>query len=236
VIVLLWAARIALLASAVTAVILARRRRDHRSFAIFLVWLTCVDGVCSALVQIRPLDAPPLTGTARLAFHVETALSLSTSAALAITAIVLFGGARRIPAHHVDGAEPSGPSERTAPSLWPLALIALAWAGAVVYVSALYPDPAVRGEGLRRIYLAGELSAVMVALGMIVRWTWRRLPPTPARIALLGVVLGDAVVLLFGAMRWGLWTHYALDQIAAVMLFVTLTAYQVISWRYSSSS
>jgi hypothetical protein len=214
---ILLAARLALLSAAVAALLLARRRADHLPFAALLTWGAIVDGVRVALDGIfgllRPLGSPPFTGAARVAFHVDEAISLSTTAATVIVAILLFSQRR-----------------------WMAALPGVAWIGAVAYLSALYPDPAVRGEGLRRVYLATELGAVMVAIGMIVRWTWRRLPPTPAHVALLGVVLVDAVALLFGAMRWGLWSRYGLDQIAVMMLYVTLTAYQVISWRFSASS
>jgi len=212
---LLWLARLTQIAAAVSAVLLARRRADHRPFAVYMVSVTVANTMRAMLTAwwcpIRPLGSPPFTGSARLAFHVDEAVGLALPAALAITAIVLFAERRR------------------------LAVVpALAWIGGVAYLCASYPE--VRGEQLRRVYLAAELGALCIAAGAITLWTWRRLPPTPARVALLAVVIVDGVTLIAGAWRYGFWDHWHLQQIALTLLYATLTILQVLTWIQASAS
>src|SRR5262249_10123940 len=128
---LLWITRVALVVGAVFAVAFARRRTDHRPFAIFMVWIPLAEIGRAALAAgfglIRPLGSPPFSGAARIAFHIDEALFLSSSAGLAATVIVLF-----------------------TPRPWRALLPIVAWAGLVAYLATHYPE--VRGEALRDIY------------------------------------------------------------------------------------
>jgi hypothetical protein len=207
---LLWVARIALVLAAVSAVVLARLRADHRIFATFFGWMVCANAIRAVLAAnfdlVRPLGSPPFVGVARVAFHVDQAIELSWSAGLAAVAILLFARRR-----------------------WPAVLVCLLWVGAVAYLSTHYP--AIRGDSLRRVYLGTELAALAVAGAAIITWTWRREPPTPARVCVLCVCLVDVVTLFAGAWRWGFWDHWNLQQAAFALLYSTLTIYQVITWR-----
>jgi hypothetical protein len=211
----LWVARLALLSAVVAAVMLARARRDHRVFAVALVWVASVDGLRVALETsfglLRPLESPPFTGAVRVAFHIDEAIGLSAPAATAIVTMVLFVRRR-----------------------WLALLPGLAWAGAVAYLATYYP--AIRGESLRLVYLGAELAALAVAAASIVTWGWRREFPTPAQACALFVCLVDGGLLLAGAQRWGFWSRWDLQQYACSLLYLTLAAYQVLSWKSLSPS
>jgi hypothetical protein len=159
---------------------------------------------------IRPLGSPPFTGAARVAFHVDEAIELSWAAGLAALAIIVFAGRR-----------------------FAGVAIGLLWVATVAYLATHYPE--IRGDALREVYLAVELAALAVAAGSIVSWTWRREPPTPARISVLAICLTDGITLLAGAWRWGFWVHWELNQAAFALLYATIAAYQVIIWRRISS-
>lgn len=206
----LWVARLTLVSAAVAAVLLARTRRDHRVIAIFIAWLASVDALRVALDAsfglLRPLGSPPFTGATRIAFHIDEAIGLSAPTAMAITAILLFARRR-----------------------WLALLPGLAWAGAVAYLATHYP--AIRGEALRLVYLGAELAALAVAAASIVTWGWRRESPTPAQVCTLLVCLVDGGLLFAGAQRWGFWSRWDLQQYACSVLYLALTAYQVMTWR-----
>jgi hypothetical protein len=211
---LLWAARITLLLAVISAVVLARRRVDHRAFAAFIAWVAGANALRWALAKsfglLRPPGLPPFVGAARAAFHVDQAIELSWSAGLAALVIVVFSRRR-----------------------WFVALIGLVWTGAVAYLATHYPE--VRGEALLKGYFAAELATVTVAAGLIITWTWRREPPTPARICVLCVCIADLITLLAGAWRWGYWIHWELNQVAFALTYATIAVYQVIIWRRISS-
>jgi len=158
-------------------------------------------GIGAVYPPIRPLDAPPLEGWARVAFHAQQALFLTWPAGLAAIVLVLFVSRR-----------------------WTAALPGVAWAALVAYLSTHYP--AVRGDALRGVYLAAELAAVTVAAGSIITWTWRRASPTPAHACALFVALIDAVALIGGALRYGVFEYWYLDQICSLLLYAFLTLYQ----------
>lgn len=212
---LLWIARLTQIAAAVSAVLLARRRADHRPFAVFLLVVTAANLARAVLASVypllRPLDMPPLEGAARVAFHAEQALFTTWPAGIAAVSIALFARRR-----------------------WLALLPGFAWIGLVAYLATHYPT--VRGEELRRVYLVAELGALCVTAAGAVLWTWRRESPSPARVALMCVVLMEGACLLAGAWRRGFWIYWNLQQIAYVLLYLTLTAFQVITWRRSLRS
>ena len=211
---LLWADRLALLAAAVSAVALSWRRSDHRPLAAFFGWFVGVEILRSVLNQrfglIRPLGSPPFTGAARIAFHADQAIELSWSAGLAIMVLLAFQQRR-----------------------WPTVLVTLSWAGAVAYLATHYPE--IRGDSLSKVYFAAELAALAIAAATLITWTWRREPPTPARIGILCVCVADVVTLVAGAYTWGFWVHWDLNQVAFTLTYATIAVYQVHSWRLLSS-
>jgi hypothetical protein len=160
---------------------------------------------------VRPPGMPPFEGSQRVAFHLDQAIALVDAAALATTAIVLFARRR-----------------------WLSALPGLA--GALVLGVLVGAYPSLRGEPLRRVYLACELAALAVCAGSIVVWAWRRERPTPARVGIILVCLVDAVTVLWGAQRGGYWSRWDLNAAALTLLYTTLAVLQVISWRIQRSS
>lgn len=211
---LLWVAHLALLGAAMSAVILARRRADHWPIAIFFAWFMGVTVTRGALDAgfglLRPVESPPFTGAARIAFHLDQGMELSWAAGLAAVAILAFSRQR-----------------------WPVALVALLWAGAVAYLATHYPE--IRGDVLRQVYLAAELAALAVATGVMITWTWRRESPTPVRVCALCLYVGDAVTLFAGAWHWGFWVHWDLQQAGFALLYATLAVFQVIMWKFLPS-
>jgi hypothetical protein len=197
------------------AVILTLRRDDHFPFAAWSVGSTMASLarliLLATVLPVRPLGSPPFTGAERVAFHVDEALFLSSTAGLAAMVIVLFGRRR-----------------------WLALLPGLAWGVAVSYLATHYPE--VRGETLRRVYLGAELAALAISAASIVTWGWRREWPTPPRACAITVCLVDAGLLVAGAQRWGFWSRWDLQQYAILVLYLALTTYQVTSWRSLSPS
>lgn len=193
--------------SAVAAVLLMRHRPDHRPFAAWSVGTTAATLVRAirAAIVVRPFGSPPYEGAQRVFFHVDQALFLASTAGLAALAIVLC-------------------VERRALALLP----GLAWIAAVAYLSTHYP--AVRGDALRRFYLAADLVAFAVAIASIASLWWRRIPMTPARQCLFCGVAVQGGTLFVGAWRWGFWTQWSLNQAAFALLYAVLTAYQGVLW------
>jgi hypothetical protein len=212
---LLWAASLALLFAALSAGVLARRRADHRPFAALLVWVALTDILRAALAAsfglVRPPGLPPFTGASRVAFHVDEAIGLSGPTVLAIVAILLFSRRR-----------------------WFALLPGLVWVGSVAYLATHYPE--IRGEPLRRVYLAAELSGLVLAGASIIPWVWRKDAPTPARMCMIALCLVNGGLLFVGSLRFGFWHRQDLEQASLTLLYLTITAFQVYLWRSTSRS
>jgi len=207
--ILLRATYAALLFATVTAVGLAWRRKDHRTFAAFLAWLFIVDTVRAVLADrfdlIRPLGSLPFTGASRIAFHIDEAVELSSDAAFA--ALMIFVFARR---------------------RWLAVLPGVVCLGSIVYLVTHYPE--VRGETLRRVYLASELGVLAVAVASFGAFWSRRESMTPARTCALVFLLVDGGTLFIGAWRFGFWTAWKLHQGAYLTMYAIITTLQVFLW------
>jgi hypothetical protein len=203
------------ISSALAAVILTRCSVDHRPFAIWSVGTTAstiIRAIRAAIVMPgRRFDSPPYVGLQRVFFHVDEALFLASTAGLAAMVIVLFARRR-----------------------WLALLPGLAWGVAVAYLATHYPE--VRGEALRRVYLGAELAVLAVSAASIITWGWRREWPTPPRACAIIACLVDGGLLVAGAQRWGFWSRWDLQQYAVSVLYLTLTTYQVKSWKSLSLS
>lgn len=203
------------ISSVVTAVLLAWRRADHRPFAAWSVG-TVIATLARLILAVtvlptRPLGSPPFAGVQRLAFHLDEALFLASDAGLAVLAIWLFDERRRL-----------------------AFLPALAWAGTVAYLAAHYPE--IRGDDLRKVYLAAQLGALAVAIASIASLWWRRGGMTPARQCFLCCVAVDGGALFVSFWRWGFWAKWSLNQVAFALLYGVLAAYQGVLWSRSSTS
>lgn len=139
-----------LVACAALAVLLARRDRQHRPVAIAL-WIMAG----AALVRLA-LDAPlsvagPHVGWTRALFHIDQALLLAGVFALPwVACVTLWDRFRRYPW----------------PSMW-----IFGWLVSVAMVALDYPT--LRGDALRRVYLAAELGTLFVCALAIVLWLRR---------------------------------------------------------------
>lgn len=151
--------------AAVLAVLLARRRAEHRPIAVFLVSMAAIDLARLGLAHLVDFAAAPRphVGLVRLAFHVDELGFLAWPAGLVALALVVFAGRRP----------------------WPAAVAWVAtWAGLV----ALYPSDLVRGPGLARVYLATFLCSLAVYVAALAQWGAKRAAPNSAHAVLL--VLG----------------------------------------------
>jgi hypothetical protein len=219
---LLGATRAALVLAAVAAVLVARRRADHRPIAAFLVATVVANTTRAALaayvfgparadMRAAGLDPTqvPFTGGARLAAWVEMGAFLIWPAGIAAMVIAVY--LRRRP--------------------W---LIAVAWALAAFAMGYAYP--LTRGDVLRRCYLAAELAGLAVAVGTIATWFPRRAVPTlPIGVALCIVVveLGS----LIGPYLGNPFATWERAQALYLVLYLAIVVLQGGSlWKPSSST
>jgi len=207
-----WVTFGALCIAAITAVLLARRGAEYWPIAAFLCVVALANLIRVPLLRFEPEGQSPLEGWPRVGFHVNEALYLIWDTALVTAAICVFVRRNALP--------------------WLLPLPALGWAGTVAYLATHYP--AMRGETLRDVYVLTDVAALTVGAAGVVSWTWRRVAPTPAHVAITGILFTQLLMVIGGALRYGLWDRYYLDQIVSLLAYVTLSVYQVLSWRSRS--
>lgn len=190
-------AYLALFGAAATAFLLARRDREHWPIAALLV-ANLVASLIRAAIAAR-IDASAL---GELIFHVDEALFLIAPLSLATVALVLFARAG-------------------------LAWAALPTWGVLVANLCAYSDK-LDATRLARFYLAIELAALLVCAGAIVharragRLNLRRLP----HLALALVVGVEALGVVLGPWRYGIWARWDLAQLGQVMLYSALALLQ----------
>lgn len=208
-----WLTLALLACAAIPALLVSIGRAGHRPIAVYLSGVLLANVARFFLLSrfdlLRPLDAPPLAGVARVAFHVDEALFMVWAFGLAATTLAVFVG-----------------------RAWAL-LPALAWVATAAYLSTHYPE--IRGQSLRDVYAAAEIAALCVAVGALVTWTWRREPPGVEHVCALLITLLDGAATLAGSLKWGLFTRYDLDQIASAVLYTLLSGFQVYAWRQRRS-
>jgi hypothetical protein len=174
--------------AAILAVMVARRRAEHRPVALFLGVMVAVDLARLARRYLYPLEALPRphVGLARLAFHADEAGFIAWPFGLAALALVIFGARRP----------------------W---TVLVAYLATVAGLIALYPSPYVRGEGLQRVYLAAYLGSFLAYGAALARWTARRVMPSSehAVLFILGA-LDLARLLAFRGSIFEQWAAYAL--------------------------
>jgi hypothetical protein len=199
----------------ITATVLAwaivPKRPDHRPVALLLSLGLAADLVQRVLVS-TVLDVPgPYQGGARVAFHLQEAAFVAWP--FGVVAAVVAAFPRRRP--------------------WP---VLPAWALAVLVLAAGYP--AIRGDVLRKAYLAIHLGALAVALGVFLAWIRHRQAMGLTRGAVLAV-LAVELFLLFGPYRGSVFTSWAVAQGAYVTLYAALSMAQGVSlwdqWKGSRS-
>ncbi len=159
--------------AAVPAVLLARRRVEHRPVALFIVWTLVADLVRAALMvwgwaparaALGPV--PPLAGWPRVAHHLDQVLLLTWPAGLAALAVVVFMRARRAA----------------------LGGLAFAYVAAVVALVITYPA---NRPLLARVYALAFLAGVVAVIASAVSWTRRRERPRPEHATTLVLGLLD---------------------------------------------
>lgn len=172
---------------------LARRRRQYRPVAAFLVLVTVAD-FGRAWLHVSFLDAAPrpYVGAMRILGEISGALWLTWATGLSALSIAVFQ--KRRP--------------------W---IVAVLYVVVVAALAAQYP--AVRAESLRKVYLATELAALAVSIGSIVPWAVRRTElPHVEHAAMLLMVLIDLATLL-GPYYGGFYTNWLTAQIAYLILY-----------------
>ena len=166
--------------AALLAWAVARRHRDHRPVALLLTYGVASDLARRLLWTLLPpprLGAPPLQGLARVFGHLEHALFLGWS--FGVAALALWTLARRRPR-----------------------LIAVLYVAAVAGLVVGYP--AIRGDALRRYYLAVELAAALVGVACGVSWYRRGQPATITSLTSGFLVAGHLAYVVAGPYRFGL--------------------------------
>jgi hypothetical protein len=193
-------------------------RAEHRPVATLLTF-----GLASDLVQralkahlLTPgyaaLGRAPATGWLLVARDVDHSLFLAWPAGLA--AMVLWVYLKRRP--------------------WP---ILLGYAAAVLVIVVLgYPE--IRGEQLRSPFLGFQLACLTLAIGAFLHWiAFRKDPPSATHWMAILMVGTEAVGIIAGPWRLGLFTSWNLAQIGYCIQYTALSAIQgVLLWMMPSSS
>jgi hypothetical protein len=239
---LLLATRLLQALAAVLAVVLARRQREHRQLAALLVYGAVTNTVRIALQQLVVMPAvralggdpaqgiaplAPLTGWARVAAHVDHALLLGWSAALAACAVAVFA----VPIEQMSVVIYTGTQvERThrydSPR-WEVAItIATAWFVMVAALVLTYPESRVLH---RQAYLMADLLAIGVGLAAFVTWLRQRdraegMPVT--KICMLLIICLDAVAPLGPHLAPGFYSGWDRALGAYVVLYGLLVLIQ----------
>ena len=202
------------MASAALAVLLARRRPEHRSAALALVMLL-VAGAGRILLYgaFPPPGDGPIMGAARGLVYLDGALQLAPSAAVVGLASNVFTETPRRA----------------------VAAVVAAWALASIALAVAYPSPLVRGAGLTRVYLAADLTGLFVSLAALARWARLQRTPTTAHAVAIVLVLLDLAILLvpYGPWRNGLFGPYESVQVMVLVVFAAIAAVEGVLWRFS---
>src|SRR5262249_6607385 len=152
-------AKAAVVAAAMTAIPLARKRAEHTPAAVAQVCFAVADLSWFPLNGIlSPVSVEPWHGPALIAVYVDGAAVLSQFA--------------NLPALALAAGEPPGKRLRAA------APVIGAWVVASVVLGTLYPSPLVRGDGLRRVYLAADLICLFVTVVALATFYRRGQTPT----------------------------------------------------------
>jgi len=209
--------------AAVLAVVLAHRQREHRPMAALLVYGAVANTLRVALQQLVVMPAvlalggdpaqgiaplAPLTGWARVAAHVDHALLLGWSAALATGALWIFVGSpgvgfikhsvwARVDNTSTEWVRDETVIQNAGGRRWVghAAVVAM-WAGLVAYFVFTYPE----SRPLHRTgYLLADLLAIGAGFAAFVVWLRQRdrtegMPVT--KICMLLIIGLDAVALL----------------------------------------
>jgi hypothetical protein len=205
-------ARVAEFVAAISAMVLWRRRPEHRPAAVALAVFTAAD-------TVRAFTDPalrPWNGN-RALFHVDVALALALQAVLPTLALVVCVEHKR----RAIGA-----------------MVAV-WALVSTGCAVLYPSPLVYGEGLARIYLACDLIGLFISIVVFVRWVRERKALTSSHVVLLLFAAGDVSILLapYSAWRGGIFNSYETAQFALLLVFLAMAIYQgVVLWRSTARS
>lgn len=210
---LLTGSLLLLAVAAASAVLLARRRlgEDYAPVAVLLVMMFAVDVARYAInAHLYAVAHPPYMGDARALFHVEQALYVALPFGVLAVSLAVF--MRRSP--------------------WPLAL---AWAVTVAALVLSYP--VLRGDPLRRAYLAITLVGLLGSCGAFAHFVQRRERPKLAHIAVMLMVTIELVSVLLGPWGQGLFDSYALAQAAYAVLFGVLAFLQGVElWSHRPRS
>lgn len=159
------------LVAAVLAVLLARRRAEHRPVLAFIAWTLAADLLRAALMvwgwgparAALPPEAP-LTGWGRVAHHLDQLLFLTWPAGLAAVSAVVFR-----------------PDQRREL----LRGISLVYLAAVLALVLTYPA---NRPMLGRLYAVGYLAGSLSVIAGVVSWWPRRTHPRPEHA--ITIVLG----------------------------------------------
>jgi hypothetical protein len=205
--------------AAAAAVLLARRRVEHRPVALFLAGQVVANIAHEALrvlvlVPARAGGLQPFTGWTRAAGHLATALSLTWPAGLALVALIALARVRpRAAGVALIGA-------------WALVSLTLAWA-----------YPAARGPVLALALLRCELAGLAVSAAGVSVWAVRgERPPQSEHVAIVLLLVGELSALLVGPWQGDVFGDWPLAQMAYGTIYMVLVAIQggYFLWQRSS--
>jgi hypothetical protein len=198
--------------AAMAAVLIAKRREEHRPVAAFLSVAVLANLV--ALLGVVVLGPPtlaiaPLSGIARFVGHVRQGLYLVWPFGFAAMFAAVF--ARR----HIWVFPPA--------YVVTIAVLVLGY-------------PTIGGEVLRQVYFGIELAAIIVAFGVLIPWVGRREWPTVTHVAAILLLSGEVGV-LFGPWHRDIFAGWDMGMVMYAITYGVIALLQgVVLWEPSKSS
>jgi hypothetical protein len=202
------------LTAAFLAVVVARRRPEHRPVALFLVVIVLAALArpaieATGIVPSTPSPVP-LAGLPRVAAHALQALYLLWPFGVLALVRRAFTGKG-------------------------VGLIATGYTLSLAGLIAGYPM--IRGALLARTYTALELASLLVSIGFVTQWWQRRLIPTLSQVA-AGLILTVELMTLLGPYRAALFSGWERALAIYMVMYGALVVFHggIVLWSFRSTS
>jgi hypothetical protein len=205
----LFLSTVAQIAAALLAVLLSRKRSEHRAMALFLSAVAISNLVLVGfLLAGSPVAAPalPFVGMARVTFHIRQAFYIVWSFGLMASFTAIFTKSKT-------------------------KLFLYAYVIAVLVLVCGYST--IHGAVLVKAYYALEIVGILVSAGMLIQWSWRRESPSITHGTAIMLLFCEVAVLI-GPWQNDIYAGWNVARWMYLATYVVLSAMQGgMLWRLS---